>query len=122
MVFSSNDRPFFGSVIDSSLWLSVKHKKGFTGHKVPAKPFAIGFYTHGIPTRLLTFGIGSVFAAFPLAQWRCKKTDISDHSGGTVTVLHRVPFAGYLQIYDLIIYGVCASTSRNFSAENFGFF
>jgi hypothetical protein len=38
------------------------------------------------------------FAAFPLAQWRCEKTDVSDHSGGTVTGLHRVPFAGYLQL------------------------
>jgi hypothetical protein len=33
------------------------------------------------------------FPAFPLTQWRVAKTDISDHSGGTVTVFHRVPFA-----------------------------
>jgi hypothetical protein len=28
-----------------------------------------------------------------LQQWRVEKTDISDHSGGTVTEFHRVPFA-----------------------------
>jgi hypothetical protein len=33
------------------------------------------------------------FPAFPLTQWRIEKTDISDHSGGTVTEFHRVPFA-----------------------------
>jgi hypothetical protein len=82
----------------SSLWLPVKQQKGFTGHKVPAKPFAIRFYTYGIPTRLLTYGIKSVFSTFPLAQWPFEKTDVSDYSGGTVTGFHRVPFAGYTHI------------------------
>jgi hypothetical protein len=43
--------------------------------------------------RLLTSGIKPVFFSFPFSQWQHTKTDISGYSGGTVTDLHRVPFA-----------------------------
>jgi hypothetical protein len=94
--------------------LSVKHKKGFTGQLVPAKPFAIRFYTHGFPARLLTYGIKPVFLPSRFQAVALKKTDISDHSGGTVTECHRVPFAGVPLNCSLILYGICFVTSSKY--------
>jgi hypothetical protein len=95
--------------------LPVKHKKGFTGHKIPAKPFSIRFYKPGIPARLLTFGIKPFFFCLPASgSGVLKKTDISDYSGGTVTVFHRVPFAGYTHIIFWVYTGYIKSRQVDF--------
>jgi hypothetical protein len=64
IVVSSNDMTCSFSIV-LAIHLPVKHKKGFTGHKMPAKPFAIRFYSPGIPARLLTFGIEPVCSCLP---------------------------------------------------------
>jgi hypothetical protein len=91
--------------------LSVKHKKGFTGQLVPAKPFAIRFYKPGIPARLLTFGIPPVFRLPAFRQWRCEKQIFPITAAGpsrNVTVF-RSP--GYLYL-GLILYWMGSVPSR----------